>query len=76
MSSAHSAPLLFNKRIAQTIAVSTARWEQACLAAGGAEKCNPVSVTVFTTLLAAAGNCEQHDSADTMIDLQDAKYRR
>ncbi|KAH9889043.1 hypothetical protein C8Q73DRAFT_654574 [Cubamyces lactineus] len=64
---AQSAPL--NKRIAQVIADSTAKWEQACLAAGGAEKCNPVSVTAFTTLLAAAGPCEQQDSADAMIDL-------
>ena len=39
------------------------------LAAGGADKCNPVSVTAFTTLLAAAGPCEQQDSADAMIDL-------
>ncbi len=39
------------------------------LAAGGADKCNPVSVTAFTTLLAAAGPCEQQDSADAMVDL-------
>ncbi|KAJ8454442.1 hypothetical protein ONZ51_g13022 [Trametes cubensis] len=64
---AQGAPL--QKRIAQVIADSTAKWEQACLAAGGAEKCNPVSVTAFTTLLAAAGPCEQQDSADAMIDL-------
>ncbi|KAI0699627.1 hypothetical protein C8T65DRAFT_659253 [Cerioporus squamosus] len=65
---AHGAPVL-NKRIAQTIADSTAKWEKACIAAGGADKCNPVSVTAFTTLLAAAGPCEQQDSADAMIDL-------
>ncbi|KAI0334634.1 hypothetical protein GY45DRAFT_1318236 [Cubamyces sp. BRFM 1775] len=64
---AQGAPL--NKRIAQVIADSTAQWEKACLAAGGADKCNPVSVTAFTTLLAAAGPCEQQDSADAMIDL-------
>lgn len=62
-----AAPL--NKRIAQVIADSTAKWEAACLAAGGGEKCNPISVTAFTTLLAAAGPCEQQDSADAMIDL-------
>ncbi|CAL1715639.1 unnamed protein product [Somion occarium] len=64
---AQGAPLY--KRIAQTIAESTAQWEKACLAAGGGEKCNPVSVTAFSTLLAAAGPCEQQDSADAMIDL-------
>ncbi|KAL0953710.1 hypothetical protein HGRIS_004903 [Hohenbuehelia grisea] len=57
------------KRIAQTIPESTAKWEKACLAAGGGLKCNPVSVTAFTTLLAAAGPCEQQDAADAMIDL-------
>lgn len=66
--STQAAPL-FQKRIAQVISASTAKWEQACLAAGGGEKCNPVSVTAFTTLLAAAGPCEQQDSADAMIDL-------
>lgn len=39
------------------------------LAAGGADKCNPISVTAFTTLLAAAGPCEQQNAADSMIDL-------
>ncbi|KAH9847611.1 hypothetical protein C2E23DRAFT_787249 [Lenzites betulinus] len=65
----HAQGLPLNKRIAQVIADSTAKWEQACLAAGGAEKCNPVSVTAFTTLLAAAGPCDQQNSADAMIDL-------
>ncbi|EJF60616.1 hypothetical protein DICSQDRAFT_137422 [Dichomitus squalens LYAD-421 SS1] len=65
---AQGAPLL-NKRIAQVIADSTSLWENACLAAGGAEQCNPLSVTAFTTLLAAAGPCDQQDSADAMIDL-------
>jgi len=64
---ANGAPL--TKRIAQVIAESTAQWEKACLAAGGAQQCNPVSVTAFTTLLAAAGPCEQQDAADKMIDL-------
>jgi len=57
------------KRIQQTIADSTAKWEQACLAAGGGLKCNPQSVTSFTTLLAAAGPCDQQNAADSMIDL-------
>jgi hypothetical protein len=38
-------------------------------AAGGAAQCNPLSVTAFTTLLAAAGPCEQQNAADQMIDL-------
>ncbi|KAF4593041.1 hypothetical protein EYR38_008750 [Pleurotus pulmonarius] len=65
--SVHGLPL--TKRIAQTISASTAKWEQACIAAGGAQQCNPVSVTAFTTLLAAAGPCEQQNSADAMVDL-------
>jgi len=63
----NGAPL--TKRIAQVIAESTAQWEKACLAAGGGQQCNPVSVAAFSTLLAAAGPCEQQDSADKMIDL-------
>ncbi|KAG6866557.1 hypothetical protein C0991_002042 [Blastosporella zonata] len=39
------------------------------LAAGGGEQCNPVSVTAFSTLLAAPGPCEQQNAADQMIDL-------
>ncbi|KAF7356645.1 hypothetical protein MVEN_00999000 [Mycena venus] len=66
---ARTAPLILDKRIQQTIADSTAKWEQACLAAGGGLKCNPQSVTSFTTLLAAAGPCEQQDAADSMIQL-------
>jgi len=31
--------------------------------------CNPTSVTAFTTLLAAAGPCEQQNAADQMVDL-------
>lgn len=38
-------------------------------AAGGGQQCNPISVTAFTTLLAAAGPCDQQNSADAMIDL-------
>ena len=64
---ANAAPL--QKRIAQVIADSTAQWEKACDAAGGGQQCNPVSVASFTTLLAAAGNCDQQNAADNMIDL-------
>ncbi|KAF9005940.1 hypothetical protein BDQ17DRAFT_1239718 [Cyathus striatus] len=64
-----AAPTLHSKRIAQIVDDSTVNWENACLAAGGAQKCNPVSVTAFSTLLAAAGSCDQQDSADAMIDL-------
>jgi hypothetical protein len=67
-SAAHATPIL-EKRIAQVITQSTAKWEQACIAAGGGQKCNPVSVASFTTLLAAAGPCEQQDAADNQIDL-------
>ncbi|KAI0825600.1 hypothetical protein BC629DRAFT_9551 [Irpex lacteus] len=59
----------FHKRIAQTISASTQKWEASCLAAGGADKCNPLSIKAFSTLLAAAGPCEQQDAADEMIDL-------
>ncbi|KAH8119561.1 proline-rich protein [Phellopilus nigrolimitatus] len=66
-STARGAPLV--KRIAQVIADSTAKWEQACLSAGGALQCNPLSVAAFSTLLAAAGPCDQQNAADNMIDL-------
>jgi hypothetical protein len=39
------------------------------LAAGGATKCNPLSIAAFSTLLAAPGPCEQQNAADNMIDL-------
>ncbi|EMD38729.1 hypothetical protein CERSUDRAFT_112455 [Gelatoporia subvermispora B] len=61
--------LPLNKRIAQVIADSTTKWEAACDAAGGGEQCNPISVTAFSTLLAAAGPCDQQNSADAMVDL-------
>ncbi|KAF8508524.1 proline-rich protein [Hysterangium stoloniferum] len=62
-----AAPL--EKRIAQVISDSTTQWVQACTAAGGGEQCNPISVTAFSTLLAAAGDCDQQNAADSMIDL-------
>ncbi|KAF8631918.1 hypothetical protein AX15_002175 [Amanita polypyramis BW_CC] len=64
---ASGAPI--QKRIAQVIDQSTAKWEQACLAAGGGIKCNPQSIKSFDTLLAAAKACDQQDEADNMIDL-------
>jgi len=67
ISSANAAPLA--KRIAQVITDSTTQWEQACLTAGGGEKCNPLSVAAFDTLLAGAGACDQQNAADNMIDL-------
>ncbi|KLO18041.1 hypothetical protein SCHPADRAFT_886494 [Schizopora paradoxa] len=66
---AYGAPVQISKRIAQVIADSTAKWEQACLTAGGSQQCNPLSITAFTTLLAAAGPCDQQNAADQMIDL-------
>lgn len=67
--SVNAAPVQLNKRIAQVIADSTAKWETACVNAGGSTDCNPLSITAFTTLLAAAGDCDQQDAADQMIDL-------
>jgi len=64
---ASAAPI--EKRIAQTIAESTSSWEAACLKAGGAQQCNPISQIAFTSLLAAGKNCDQQDAADKMIDL-------
>ncbi|PBK87820.1 hypothetical protein ARMGADRAFT_1016406 [Armillaria gallica] len=66
---AFSSAVPLQKRIAQTIADATHDWEQACLAAGGAGQCNPLSQTAFTSLLAAGGNCDQQNAADQMIDL-------
>jgi hypothetical protein len=65
--SATASPL--NKRIAQVISDSTKQWELACVKAGGAQQCNPLSVESFTNLLAAAPACGQQDSADKMVDL-------
>lgn len=39
------------------------------IAAGGADQCNPISQTAFSSLLAAGGNCDQQDAADQMVDL-------
>jgi hypothetical protein len=64
-----SALPILQKRIAQVIDQSTTKWEAACLAAGGAERCNPLSIKAFDTLLANAGDCDQQDQADDMVDL-------
>ncbi|KAG5349666.1 hypothetical protein C0989_002470 [Termitomyces sp. Mn162] len=69
MASAAPVSVQLQKRIAQTIADSTSDWEQACLTAGGGQKCNPISQVAFTSLLAAGKNCDQQDAADQMIDL-------
>ncbi|THH21555.1 hypothetical protein EW146_g11 [Bondarzewia mesenterica] len=66
-STVYAIPL--QKRIAQTIADSTQAWVKACTTAGGADKCNTISQTAFTSLLAAGKNCDQQDAADSMIDL-------
>jgi len=68
LSGAQAAPT-HTKRIAQVISDSTQQWEAACNEAGGGTKCNPISVTAFSTLLAAAGPCDQQNAADQMIDL-------
>lgn len=39
------------------------------LAAGGGQQCNPISLNSMTTLLLAAGPCDQQNAADSMIDL-------
>ncbi|KAI0816990.1 hypothetical protein BC628DRAFT_1342436 [Trametes gibbosa] len=64
---ANAVPL--EKRISQTISASTQQWVAACNKAGGAEQCSNISVNAFTTLLAAAGPCDQQNSADAMVDL-------
>ncbi|KAH9954588.1 hypothetical protein BC827DRAFT_1272484 [Russula dissimulans] len=61
--------LPLQKRISQTIADSTTLWVQACEKAGGGGQCNTISQAAFSTLLAAAGNCDQQDAADKMVDL-------
>ncbi|KAH9975209.1 hypothetical protein BJV74DRAFT_798804 [Russula compacta] len=64
-----AAPTRFSKRIAQVIDASTTKWESACNAAGGADQCNSIAVNAFDTLLAGAGDCDQQNNADTMMDL-------
>jgi len=69
LSSVSGVPVILDKRIAQVISDSTQKWEQACLAAGGGQSCNPLSIAAFSTLLAAPPACAQQDAADNMIDL-------
>lgn len=64
-----ASPLPLEKRIAQVISESTQKWEQSCLATGGADKCNPLSINAFSALLAGGGACDQQDAADAMMDL-------
>jgi len=37
--------------------------------AGGGGQCNTISQAASSTLLADAGNCDQQDAADKMVDL-------
>lgn len=63
-------PVALNKRIDQTITDAISPWEQACNTAGGTkDTCSNIGVTAAQTLLEAAGNCDQQNSADAMIDL-------
>jgi len=65
---ASAAPFL-EKRISQTTIDSVTPWEAACTKAGGTTQCNPIAISAAGTLLAAAGPCDQQNSADQMIDL-------
>ncbi|KAF9033567.1 hypothetical protein BJ165DRAFT_1534517 [Panaeolus papilionaceus] len=59
-----------NRRIDQIISDATKPWQNACVAAGGTiDQCSNVAVTAFTSLLEAAGPCDQQNGADAMIDL-------
>jgi hypothetical protein len=69
IASVHAAPVMLNKRIEQTTIDAVTPWENACTAAGGGQQCNPIAVTAASTLLAAAGNCDQQNSADAMVTL-------
>ncbi|KAF8491573.1 proline-rich protein [Russula emetica] len=62
-------PTQLNKRIAQDIPDSTTKWQAACVAANGGAQCNQIAVTAFGTLLAGAGDCDQQNNADIMMDL-------
>ncbi|KAG5636125.1 hypothetical protein H0H81_009032 [Sphagnurus paluster] len=63
----NAAPI--EKRISQIISDSTRDWKDACVKAGGAQQCNDIAQTAFSTLLAAGKNCDQQDAGDKMIDL-------
>jgi hypothetical protein len=67
LASASGMPL--TKRIAQTISESTTKWHDACKAAGGGDRCKPLAVDAFSTLLAAPGPCAQREAADKMVSL-------
>ncbi|KAA1475559.1 hypothetical protein DENSPDRAFT_883653 [Dentipellis sp. KUC8613] len=64
-----AAPTAFQKRINQDTIAAKTKWEAACDKAGGGQQCNPIAVKAAATLLANAGDCDQQDSADAMIDL-------
>jgi len=68
-SSVQAAPVSLSKRIEQTTIDAVTPWEDACNTAGGGQQCNPIAVTAASTLLAAAGNCDQQNSGDAMVSL-------
>ena len=57
----------FDKRIAKVISESTRQF-QACRTAGGGDKCGLTSQNASITLLASAGDCDQQNAADNMIN--------
>ncbi|KXN88403.1 hypothetical protein AN958_07385 [Leucoagaricus sp. SymC.cos] len=65
---ASAAPVI-EKRIAQNTVDSKTAWEAACNKAGGGAQCNQIAVVAAGTLLRGAGDCDQQNSADQMIDL-------
>ncbi|KAI0033388.1 hypothetical protein K488DRAFT_47862 [Vararia minispora EC-137] len=69
VASAYAAPLHHTKRIAQITIDAPQKWRDACNAANGGGQCTNIAVTAAATLLAAAANCDQQDSADQMVDL-------
>jgi hypothetical protein len=65
--SVQATPIL-NKRIAQDIVASLAKWEAVCLAATNRDQnCNKLKVGAFGTLLANAAVCDQQDAADSLM---------
>lgn len=68
-STVRGAPLGLTKRITQTTIDAVTPWENACDSAGGGTQCNPIAVAAAATLLAAAGDCDQQNSADAMVTL-------
>ena len=57
----------FDKRIVKVISEPTQQF-QACKATGGGDKCDLTSQTASITLLANAGDCDQQNVADSIIN--------